>query len=68
MCVGLGEACLAPAVVSMIADYFRPYHRGRALAFIQVGAPIGSSMALFFGGLLMTALTTGHLSTALPAN
>jgi MFS family permease len=67
MCVGLGEACLAPAVASMVADYFRPHHRARALGFIQIGAPIGSSLALSLGGVLLTSLTAGALATALPA-
>jgi MFS family permease len=65
--VGLGEACLAPAVASMVADYFRPHHRARALGFILIGAPIGSSLALSLGGVLLTSLTAGALATALPA-
>lgn len=62
MCVGLGEACIAPAAVSFIADTFRPEHRGKAISIMQVGAPMGTSSALFFGGMLLSSLTTGTLA------
>jgi len=66
MCVGLGEACMAPAIVSLVADYFAPSHRGRALGFVQIGAPIGNSAALILGGALLTYLTLVEASGALP--
>ncbi|WP_052134574.1 MFS transporter [Sphingomonas sp. 37zxx] len=59
MCVGLGEACIAPAAVSLLADAFRAEHRGKAIAFMQLGAPLGTSVALFGGGLLLTSLASG---------
>src|SRR5262249_30508369 len=37
-----------------------------AMGFIQTGAPIGSSSALFLGGLLLTGLTAGTLAGWLP--
>jgi MFS family permease len=67
MAVGLGEACLAPASVSLIADYFRPAHRGRAMGVMQTGTPIGSAAALFLGGLLLTTLAEGGLDGLAPA-
>lgn len=59
MLVGLGEACLAPACVSMMADYFPPSHRGRAMGLMQAGTPIGSAGSLFIGGMLLTTLAQG---------
>ena len=59
MGVGLGEACLSPAAVSIMADYFRPHQRGRAMSAVQVATPIGSASALFFGGMLLTTLASG---------
>jgi MFS family permease len=66
MAVGLGEACLAPATVSLMADYFRPAHRGRAMGVMQSGTPIGSAAALFLGGLLLTTLAQGGLRDLVP--
>src|ERR1700749_1649070 len=40
--VGIGEAVLAPAAYSMIADYIEPSRRGRALAVYYVSIAIGS--------------------------
>jgi MFS family permease len=59
MAVGLGEACLAPAAVSIMADFFRPNERGRAMGFMLAGTPIGSAVALFSGGFLLTILAAG---------
>jgi MFS family permease len=67
MAVGLGEACLAPASVSLMADYFRPAHRGRAMGVMQSGTPIGSAAALFLGGLLLTTLAHGGFQDLVPA-
>ena len=60
MGVGLGEACLSPAAVSIMADYFRPAQRGRAMSAVQAATPIGSASALFFGGMLLTTLASGQ--------
>lgn len=54
MAVGLGEACLAPAAVSLVADYFSPDRRGRAMGLIQAGTPIGSAMSLLIGGAILS--------------
>src|ERR1700761_341670 len=42
MGVGIGEACLAPAAYSMIADCVPPRQRGRAMALYYVSLAIGS--------------------------
>ena len=57
MFVGLGEACLAPAAVSLMADWFTPQLRGRAMGLVQAGNPVGNTAALVGGGLLISALS-----------
>ena len=52
MGVGIGEAGCSPSAQSLIADYFRPEARGRAIATYQLGVPIGLLIGLAFGGYL----------------
>ncbi|MDB5423994.1 MAG: uncharacterized protein JWQ29_1410, partial [Phenylobacterium sp.] len=49
MGVGMGEAVLAPAAYSMIADYVAPERRGRALSVYYVSLAIGSGASLVLG-------------------
>lgn len=56
MGIGVGEAVLAPAAYSMIADYVRPHRRGRALALYYMSIGIGSGASLFIGGLILHGL------------
>ncbi len=51
--VGVGEATLAPSAYSMLADYFPPSKRGRALGFFTMGVYIGSGAAIMITGLLL---------------
>jgi MFS family permease len=68
LAVGLGEACLAPAAVSLAADYFRPEHRGRAMGVIQAGTPLGSALSLLIGGAILSLFApAGTLAAWLPA-
>ncbi len=48
--VGVGEAALNPAALSMISDYFPRKARGRALTFYNMGISLGVGVALIFGG------------------
>lgn len=48
--VGVGEAALNPAALSMISDYFPRRTRGRALTFYNMGISLGVGVALIFGG------------------
>jgi MFS family permease len=66
MAVALGEACLSPAAVSLMADYFRPAQRGRTAGLMMTGAPIGSAASLFLGGMLLTSLTHGAAAAMIP--
>lgn len=56
MGVGIGEAVLAPAAYSMIADHVKPARRGRALAAYYVSIAIGSGTSLLLGGWLLSAI------------
>jgi MFS family permease len=54
--VGIGEAVLAPAAYSLIADYIEPKRRGRALAVYYVSIAIGSGASLLLGGWLLAVI------------
>jgi predicted MFS family arabinose efflux permease len=50
--VGVGEAGGVAPSYSLVADYFPPSQRARALAVYAFGIPIGSALGLLFGGLI----------------
>jgi len=54
--VGLGEACLAPASMSFIADLARPARRGLAMGIVFAGTAVGSAGSIFFGGMMLEVL------------
>ena len=56
MGVGIGEAGGVAPSYALIADYFTPQRRARALAIFSLGIPIGSAIGLFFGGSIATVL------------
>jgi MFS family permease len=51
--VGVGEAALAPSAYSMLADYFPPEKRGRALGLFTMGVYFGIGTAIMITGLLL---------------
>lgn len=51
--LGIGEAALTPAALSLIADYFPPERRGRAMALYYIGTPVGSGIATLVGGFAL---------------
>lgn len=55
--VGVGEAGGVAPAYTLIADYFRPAWRSRALGFFSLGVPIGSALGYLLGGYLTTAFT-----------
>jgi MFS family permease len=66
--VGLGEAVLSPAAVSLISDYFPPSRRATALGAYFTGIAIGIGSAILIGGGLLHAINRGMLNgTALSA-
>jgi MFS family permease len=62
--VGIGEAVLAPAAYSLIADYIEPSRRGRALAAYYVSLAIGSGASLLLGGWLLNVIPHQGLQIA----
>ncbi|AMN47697.1 hypothetical protein ACG33_11415 [Steroidobacter denitrificans] len=58
MLVGIGEAGLAPAAYSLIADLFKPKQRARAFAVYGSGIYLGSGLAFVLGGRLVEFLET----------
>jgi MFS family permease len=52
--VGIGEAGGVAPSYSLIADYFPPHRRARALAVFSFGSPIGSALGVFLGGWITT--------------
>ena len=56
MGVGIGEAGGVAPSYALIADYFKPQRRARALAIFSLGIPIGSAIGIYFGGWIATVL------------
>lgn len=50
--VGVGEATLGPAALSLLADYFPPRVRATVQAIYSAGIPLGGGLAFFLGGFL----------------
>jgi MFS family permease len=50
--VGAGEAAFSSASPAMLADYFEPRRRNRALTFFYIAIPVGSGLGFALGGLL----------------
>jgi MFS family permease len=61
--VGIGEAALAPAVVSMLSDYFPPQRRGTAIGLFLMGMVIGGGAAIGIGGGLLQAADDGMFAS-----
>ncbi len=56
MGVGVGEATLGPAAMSLSADYFPKEKLGGALSVYAMGIFIGSGLALIVGGMVTQAV------------
>jgi MFS family permease len=59
--VGIGEAALAPAALSLISDYFPRETRARAISVYNAGVSIGAAIAFIVGGRLI-----GYVNSAPP--
>ena len=59
--VGVGEASVTPAALSLLSDLFPPARLGRAVAVFFLSAPIGMGLALIGGGALIHWLTVSPL-------
>jgi MFS family permease len=60
--VGLGEAALSPAAISLISDYFPPSRRGTAVGFFLSGIAMGIGAAILIGGGVLHAVELGALA------
>jgi len=54
--VGIGEAGGVAPAYSLIADYFPPNQRARALSVYSFGIPIGSALGIVFGGVIASMI------------
>lgn len=50
--VGVGEATLGPAAISLLADYFPPARRATVTSIYSMGIAIGAGLAALLGGYL----------------
>ena len=60
--VGLGEAVLSPAAISLISDYFPPSRRGTAVACFLSGIAMGIGAAILVGGGVLHFVQAGALA------
>jgi MFS family permease len=60
--VGLGEAVLSPAAISLISDYFPPSRRGTAVGLFLSGIAMGIGAAILIGGGVLHAVELGVLA------
>ena len=60
--VGLGEAVLSPAAISLISDYFPPSRRGTAVGFFLSGIAMGIGAAILIGGGVLHMVESGVLA------
>ena len=55
--VATGEAALLPGACSIIADYFAPDERGKAMGIFSSGGTFGNSLSMLAGGVLFAAFS-----------
>ncbi|MFK7958319.1 MAG: MFS transporter [Lysobacterales bacterium] len=60
--VGFGEAALAPAAVSLIADMFPPERRGRPMGLYMTGQAIANGVAISLTGVVLAAAAAQKFS------
>lgn len=58
MGIGVGEAALSPAALSMISDSFPPEKRTSPIGFYNSAIYIGSGLALVLGGIVIHFVST----------
>src|SRR5580698_1514726 len=59
--VGIGEAVLTPASISVISDSFPASTRGKATTIFLMGVAMGGGGAILFGGLILRLVEAGAL-------
>ena len=63
--IGIGEATLSPAGLSLISDHFPPERRNRAISVFMLGASLGSGLSIIVGGTIV-ALASRNAAIRLP--
>ena len=58
--VGVGEATLGPAALSLLSDYFPPRMRATVQSIYASGITIGGGLAFFLGGWIGLELRLAH--------
>lgn len=58
--IGLGEACLIPAALSLISAHFPPSRLARATSVFSLGGTMGKVLGFMGGGALFGILATMH--------
>src|SRR5690606_25185543 len=56
MLVGMGEAALLPAALSILSDYFRPGKLALATSVVTSASFVGSGLALVMAGYVLSQL------------
>jgi MFS family permease len=65
LAVGLGEAALAPAAISLIGDLFPPDKRGRPISIFLMGQALAIGLSISVAGSILQAAKAGRFH-ALP--
>lgn len=60
MGLGLGEACLSPMAVSLLADYFPARNLGKAMAIYILAVPVGNGVTGLLGGAMFAGALPGQ--------
>jgi MFS family permease len=60
MGLGLGEACLSPMAVSLLADYFPPHNLGKAMSLYILAVPVGGGLTGLLGGVMLSGALPGQ--------
>jgi Arabinose efflux permease len=63
--VGVGEATINPASISLLSDYFPPERRSRAMSMYSLGVFLGSGVGYFIGGWVVQ-LVSVHAAWSVP--
>ena len=60
--VGLGEAALSPATISLIADLFPPHARGRPISVYLTGQALANGLSISITSFITTAAAAGRFA------
>jgi len=58
ICVGIGEAVLTPAALSLLSDYFPKDRLARSISLYSAGSSMGAVLAYMVGGSVLDLVTS----------